>query len=136
MTKEEQVILFHFVDTMEKEGHTINLVHITFTDSEREIINKQYNIKITYENMEEILNRLLSHEYIKYTIFGGEPFSHLKLTLKGLGIVNSIRNKEEQKKQKSNLKKASDYVEDHKGLFLAFGFAVALITLILKFKGG
>jgi hypothetical protein len=135
MTKEEQAILFHFVDTMEKEGHTINLVHISFTDSEREIINKQYNTKITNETMEEILNRLLSHEYIKHTTFGSEAFSNLQLTLKGLGIVNSIRNREEQKKQKSFLKKASDYVEDHKGLFLAFGFVVTLITLILKFKG-
>ncbi|MFZ2890059.1 hypothetical protein [Sulfuricurvum sp.] len=135
MTQEEQAILFNFVDTMEKEGHTVELVRITFTDSERETINKQYNTKITNEKMEEILNRLLSHEYIKHTTFGGEQFSNLKLTLKGLGIVNSIRNKDEQKKQKSYLKKASDYVEEHKGLFLAFGFVVTLITLILNFKG-
>lgn len=135
MTKEEQVILFHFVDTMEKEGHTINIVHISFTDSEREIINQKYKIQITIEKMEEVLNRLLSHEYLKYTTMGGEPFSNLQLTLKGLGIVNSIRSKEEQKKQKSFLKRASDYVEDHKGLFLALGFVIALTTLFLNLKG-
>ena len=39
------------------------------------------------------------------------------------------------KKQKSFLKRASDYVEDHKGLFLALGFVIALTTLFLNLKG-
>lgn len=135
MNKEERIFLEHFVDNMESKGLTIKTVHISFSEEELKIINEKYKTNVTLEKMKEVLNKLLSHEYLKRAYLTGDNFSGLELTLKGLGVVNSLRSKEETKKKRKLLKKISDYVEDHKGIFLVLGFLITVITLFLKFKG-
>lgn len=135
MNKEERIFLEHFVDNMESKGLTIKTVHISFSEEELKIINEKYKTNVTLEKMKEVLNKLLSHEYLKRAYLNGDNFSGLELTLKGLGVVNSLRSKEETKKKRKLLKKISDYVEDHKGIFLVLGFLITVITLFLKFKG-
>ncbi|MCG3676149.1 hypothetical protein [Aliarcobacter butzleri] len=135
MNKEERVFLEYFVDNMESKGLTIKTVHISFSEEELKEINEKYKTKITLEKMREVLNKLLSHEYLKRAYLNGDNFSGLELTLKGLGVVNSLRSKEETKKKRKLLKKISDYVEDHKGIFLVLGFLITVITLFLKFEG-
>ncbi|PRM96017.1 hypothetical protein CJ673_03825 [Aliarcobacter cryaerophilus] len=135
MNKEERVFLEYFVNTMEQEGLTLKAVYISFTQEELQKINKIYSTNISMSQMETNLNKLLSHEHLKHAFIGEDKFSGLQLTLKGLGVVNSLKKKEESNKNKGMLKRVSDYVEDHKGIFLVLGFLITLITLFLKFKG-
>lgn len=134
MTEEEKIVLFYFVDTMEAQGVTVKGLHIIFSPETVEEMNKKYSKTITFEKTIENLNRLLSHEYVKRASLGNAHL-HLSITSKGLGVVNSLRKKEEDLKNRSILKKLSDYIEDHKGLFVLLGSIGLIITLILKFKG-
>lgn len=135
MTKEERIFLEYFVDTMEKQGLTLKAIHISFMQEELKKINEKYSMHISIDQMETNLNKLLTHEYLKHAFISGDKFSCLQLTLKGLGVVNSLKKKEQLNINKGRLKRISDYVEDHKGLFLVFGFLIALATLVLKFQG-
>lgn len=139
MTKEEQSILSYFVDKMELEGVKYNLVWINFDENILNEINTIYRIDIKTNDREKLLNKLISHEFVQYSYFGGEEFSGIQITQKGMGIVNSLRVKEEQRRNRKTLKKISDAIEDHKGLATFIGLvitaSIGIVTLILKFKG-
>lgn len=139
MTKEEQSILSYFVDKMEIEGVKYNVVWIDFDENTLNEINTIYKIYIKMNDREKLLNKLISHEFIKYSYFGGEEFSGIQITQKGMGIVNSLRAKEEQRRNRKILKKLSDAIEDHKGLATFMGLvitaSIGIVTLILKLKG-
>lgn len=139
MTKEEQSILKYFVDEMEFHGVKSTLIRISFDDETLLAIADKYQITLNSENKASILKKLISHEYIQYTYMNAEEFGGMQITPKGLGIVNSLRAKEEQRQNRKILKKLSDAIEDHKGLATFIGLvitaSIGIVTLILKFKG-
>ena len=57
----------------------------------------------------------------------------MQITLKGVGVINSIKAKEAQLKNRNFLKKLSNGIENHKGLATFVGIMIAIITLILKY---
>ena len=59
-------------------------------------------------------------------------YGQLGLTTTGLGVVRSRQRKAEALANRISLKKVSDYIEDHKGLFVALGAAIAVAGLLLK----
>lgn len=129
MTKEEQAILSYFVDMMEENGQTYTLTRINFDDVTLKNIQKKYDV-IIEKNKSKLFNKLLSHEYIQYSyIGGGEEYSGMQITLKGLGVINSIKVKQEQLKKRNLLKKISDGIENHKGLATFIGIMLTIITL-------
>lgn len=139
MTKEEQSILKYFVDEMEFHGVKATLIRISFDDETLQAIENKYHVTLNSENKASILKKLISHEYIQYTYMNAEEFGGMQITSKGLGIVNSIRAKEEQRQNRKTLKKLSDAIEDHKGLATFIGLvitaSIGIVTLILKLKG-
>lgn len=139
MTKEEQSILNYFVDKMELEGVKYNLVWIDFDENTLNEINTVYKIDIKMDDREKLLNKLISHEFVQYSYFGGEEFSGIQITQKGMAIVSSLRAKEEQRRNRKMVKKISDAIEDHKGLATFIGLlitaSIGVVTLILKIKG-
>jgi len=139
MTKEEQSILNYFVDEMESHGLKSTLIRISFDDEALRAIENKYKITLNADNKSIILKKLISHEYIKYTYMNAEEFGGMQITSKGVGVVNSLRAKEEQRRNRKMLKKISDAIEDHKGLATFIGLlitaSIGIVTLILKFKG-
>jgi len=59
----------------------------------------------------------------------------LNITPKGLGVARSKQKSDELKASRSFLKKVSDYIEDHKGLFIALASLFGLVTLTIKILG-
>lgn len=139
MTKEEQSILKYFVDEMEFHGVKFTLIRISFDDETLVAIENKYQVTLNSENKAIILKKLISHEYIQYTYMNAEEFGGMQITPKGLGVVNSLKAKEEQRRNRKTLKKISDAIEDHKGLATFIGLvitaSIGIVTLILKFKG-
>lgn len=133
MTKEEESILSYFIDSMESRGESYNTVIISFDEVVIKEIEKKYSVSFSDESKKTIFNKLISHEYIAYTFFGGEEYSGMKITLKGLGAINSIRLKREQLEKRSILKKLSDGIENHKGLATFIGTMLAILTIIFKY---
>lgn len=133
MTKEEESILSYFIDSMESRGESYNTVIISFDEVVIKEIEKKYSVSFSDESKKTIFNKLISHEYIAYMFFGGEEYSGMKITLKGLGAINSIRLKREQLEKRSILKKLSDGIENHKGLATFIGTMLAILTIIFKY---
>lgn len=133
MTKEEESILSYFIDSMESRGESYNTVIISFDEVVIKEIEKKYSVSFSDESKKTTFNKLISHEYITYAFSCGEEYSGLKITLKGLSAINSIRLKREQLEKRSILKKLSDGIENHKGLATFIGTMLAILTIIFKY---
>ncbi|EAA9537109.1 hypothetical protein CX070_21070 [Salmonella enterica subsp. enterica serovar Newport] len=128
-------ILNHVIDYMESTGSTSKLVTLSVDQELLEEINAENKTSYTLSELEKATDKCLAHEWLEHTSLGGEKYGHLRITPKGVGAARSKRKSEEQKASRSFFKKASDYVEDHKGLFVVLGFLLALATFSLKFFG-
>ena len=134
MKEFEKVILFYFVDEMEKTGATYKTIHRSFTVDELKLINEKYSIIMSLNEMEQTLNKLLANEYIKHLSLGGK-FQNVGITLKGVGIVNSLRKKEEQRQNRTIIKKFSDMIIEHQGIMAVLGATLVIIGFVLRYKG-
>ena len=130
----EKIILYYFVDEMERTGTTYKAIHCSFTPDELKLINDKYSIQMTIEEMEKTLNKLLANEYIKHITLGGQ-FQNLGISPKGVGIVNSLRRKEAQRKNRTIIKKFSDVISEHQGIMALIGASLVIIGFILRYKG-
>jgi hypothetical protein len=121
-----------YVKEMERLGQTRKYVHLDVDDSIATQIGKTIGAKVTLEQVKRIADKCLANEWLEYNFIGCGKYGQLSLTATGLGIVRSIQRKEEALVNRTFLKKAADYIEDHKGLFVAFTVAIALAGLLLK----
>jgi hypothetical protein len=128
----EEDILTVFVEEMEARGESRKLVRLDVDALMLERINRAKGCNIDLEKLNRFADRCLANEWIEHAAIGVGKYGYLSLTTTGLGIVRSRQRKEEASANRSRLKKASDYIEDHKGLFVALGAAVALAGLLLK----
>ena len=125
-------ILNNVIDYMESTGSTYKLVTLSIDQGLVDQINEENKTSYTLAELEKATDKCLAHEWLEHAALGGGKYGHLRITPKGIGAGKS----EEQKASRGILKKASDYVEDHKGLFIVLGFLLALATLSLKVFGG
>lgn len=128
-------ILNNILDCMESNGTTYKMVEITINEALVEEINSDSKISYTLEELKMAADKCLAHEWLKHSYLGSGKYEHLKITPKGVGAARSKQKSEELKSSRSFLKKASDYIEDHKGLFIVLGFFLALATFALKIFG-
>ncbi len=129
MTKEERAILSYFTYKSEDTGKRLDHTIIDFDDATLSTIQEKYNVSIDVNNRSSVLNNLLSHKYIQHSCLDVKYFN-MQITLKGIDAINSIKEKEEELKNRSFLKKLSDGIESHKGLATFTGIIIAIITLI------
>lgn len=129
-------ILNHVIDYMESTGSTYKIVTLSVDQELVDQINSENKSLYTLAELQKATDKCLAHEWLQHATLGGGKYSSLRITPKGVGAARSKRKSEEQKASRSLLKKASDYVEDHKGLFVVLGFLLALSTLSLKIFGG
>lgn len=125
-------ILSNIVDRMEAIGVTRDLVCFGVDENFINDIYEETGHKYSIYELHKAANKCLAHDWIekRATIENQRP--NLVITEKGIEIVQAKHGEEIDKKSRKFLKMVSDYIEDHKGLFLLFGFVVALATLIIK----
>ncbi|HCE5206460.1 TPA: hypothetical protein NG320_004711 [Vibrio parahaemolyticus] len=127
----EYALLNNVVDYMEANGHTYKTVTLDIDEKLVQEINEVRKEKFTLTQLEKAADKCLAHEWLKHAFIGGK-YKGLQITPKGIGVARSKKRADELKANRSLLKKASDYIEDHKGLFVVLGFLLALATLALK----
>ncbi|MFG0834291.1 hypothetical protein ACF8OI_12240 [Aeromonas bivalvium] len=128
-------ILNNILKFMESNGVTYKLVEISIDQDLVDEINNVNKRSYTLEELQKATDKCLAHEWLKHSCLGGDRYSHLQITPKGVGAARSKQKSDELKASRSFLKKASDYIDDHKGLFIVLGFLLALSTFALKILG-
>lgn len=128
-------LLLHIVDYMESTGTTYKLVQVSINQDLVDRVNRKNNSLYTLDELEKATDKCLAREWLKRTALGSGNYSHLGITPKGVGAAISKRNSDELKASRGLMKRASDYVEEHKGLFIVLGFLLALSTFALKLFG-
>jgi hypothetical protein len=120
---------------MEEKGVTRNMVHL---DVDEKVIGRMrdaLHVSVTLHEAQRLADKCLAHEWLEHTFMGSGQYGALTLTTTGHGVVRSMQAKEAAKAKRSLLKKASDYIEDHKGLFVVLGVIIALAGVITKMGG-
>ncbi|MEB3310900.1 MAG: hypothetical protein VKJ02_11760 [Snowella sp.] len=121
-----------FYQEMLERGQPINLIVLSIDARMVCSINEKFKISVTQNSLQKIADICLANSWIKYISLGGQ-YRNLQLTTTGFGVVKSKRKQVEQLSNRSIFKKASDYIEDHKGLFILFGFIIGLAGLFINF---
>lgn len=124
-------ILELYVSEMESQGANRNLVRISVDDAMVSALRDKFGLEVTLEKLQRLADKCLANEWLEHRVMAGK-YGQLGLTTTGLGVVRSRQRKEEASANRTSLRKASDYIEDHKGLFVALAAAVAVAGLLLK----
>jgi len=124
-------ILELYVCEMESEGANRNLVRISVDECMVSAFRDKFGVEVTLENLHRLADICLANEWLEHRVMAGK-YGQLGLTTTGLGVVRSRQRKAEALANRTSLKKVSDYIEDHKGLFVALGAAIAVAGLLLK----
>lgn len=127
-------ILANIIDFMEANGATAKTVMFSVDQALVDQINSKHGTAYTVPELEKAADKCIAHEWIERRSLDGK-YNHLGITTKGVGAARSKARAEELKASRSWLKKVSDFIEDHKGLFVALGFIVAFATFASKFFG-
>lgn len=135
MDTSEEDILTIFVQEMESRGESRKLVRLDIDESMAERVNALKGSKIDIEQLHKYADICLANEWLEHTVMGGK-YGSLSITTTGLGVVRSRQRKAEVLAKRSLLKKFSDYIEDHKGLFILLGAAIAIAGLLIKLFAG
>lgn len=128
-------LLNNILDFMESNGTTYKMVEVSINQDLVEEINTVNKSSHSLEELQKAADKCLAHEWLKHSYLGDDKYAHLKITPKGVGAARSKNKSDELKSSRSFLKKASDYIDDHKGLFIVLGFLLALATFSLKIFG-
>ena len=127
-------IMGNIIAYMEKNGLNYEAVTFSIDQELADEINTKHNTNYTVNDLQIAANKCLAHEWIQRLSLDREH-TNLRITPKGIGATRSKAKADEQKASRSRLKKTSDYIEDHKGLFVVLGFLLALATFASKFFG-
>lgn len=127
-------ILAYIIDSMEENGITSQVVKFEVDQKFTNEINSKYGIRYTVSELEKAVDKCIANEWLVRRSL--EKYKDIGITPKGVGAERSKMKSEENKSSRTPIKKASDFIEDHKGLFVFFGFLITLATFVSKFFGG
>ena len=125
-------ILMYLVNYMESTGSTYKTIRFDVDHEFLTAINDSCDCLFTQTEIEAAVDKCLAHEWIERKALGGNRYNNLSITPKGIGAAISKKRSEELRSSRSWLKKISDYIEDHKGLFVMLSFIIALATFTLN----
>src|SRR5258708_34345996 len=125
ITPKEIDVLTMFVDEMEAQGASRKRIRLTVDANFAERLGQKLNVPVTLELVQKLTDQCLANEWLE----GGGKYGMLMITTTGFGVVRSKQKSEELKRSRSGLKRLSDIIEDHKGLFIALGALSASLTL-------
>lgn len=127
-------ILTNIIGFMEANGVTAKVVTFEVDQKLADEINSAHGTDYSVSDLERAVDKCIANEWIAHRALG-EKYKYLGITPKGVGAARSKARSEEIKASRTRLKKVSDYIEEHKGLFVVLGFLVALATFASKFFG-
>ncbi len=127
-------ILANIFDFMEANGATAEVVTFAVDQQLADEINSKYGTSYSVGDLEKAVDKCVANEWVTHQS-SDNKYKYLCITTKGVGVARSRARAEEIQASRTWLKKASDYIEDHKGLFVVLGFLVALATFASKFFG-
>lgn len=119
---------------MESTGTTYKLVSLSIDQKFVEEINEDNKTSYTLQELEKATDKCLAYEWLTH-ISSGPKYGSLGITPKGVGAARSKRKAEEINSSRGLIKRVSDYIEDHKGLFVVLGFFITVGTFALKIFG-
>jgi hypothetical protein len=125
-------VLAVFVDEMEALGMNRQLVRLTVDAEFAERLSVKLKVPIALDFVKQLTDRCLANEWLEHTSLGAGQYAMLRITTTGFGVVRSTQRSEELKSSRSAIKKLSDVIEEHKGLFIAIGAIAALATVVAK----
>lgn len=131
----EYKILNLILENMEATGSTHNVVRVNIDQKMVEEVNLKNGTNFLLTVLQKATDKCLAHEWLEHTSIGSGNYFHLKITPKGIGVARSKTAVDEKKASRSKLKKVSDYIEEHKGIFALLGLIIALSTFAAKFLG-
>lgn len=123
-----------FYQDMLKKGHSHNLIRLSVNARFVEQVYESSGQSLTEDQLKKIADICLANGWVEHATMGG-LHNNLRLTTTGFGVVKSKRMRAEQMSNRGIMGKASDFVVDHKGLFILFGFVIALASLLIKLYG-
>ena len=131
----EDDILVVFAEEMESRGESRRIIRLDADESMVERVIARKGSKIDLEQLHKYADICLANQWLEHTVVG-EKYGSLSITTTGLGVMRSRQRKAEVLANRSPLKKFSDYMEDHKGLFILLGAAIAIAGLLIKLFTG
>lgn len=120
-------LLAEFLAQMEQQGINHKLMSINFDDKTLQELNHQFGTNTTLEELHKLVDKSLANSWLEHTVMGGK-YHDLRLTTTGFGAAKSRQRRAEMLEQRSTTKKMSDYVVDHRGLFMVLGFLLAVAS--------
>ncbi len=130
----EYDLLDFYYQRMLDEGSGRNLVRFSIDNQLVEIIYEKTDHSLSESELQKLADVCLANNWLEHTSMAGK-YGNLCLSTTGLGIATAKRRQKEIESNKSFLKKTSEYIEDHKGLFLLLGALVAIVGVVIKLYG-
>lgn len=130
---DEYKLLIHILAFCEENGNRHSNVRFDVDHELVEELYDRYGVQPSIDELKKIVDRCYAREWLEHAYLGGGRHNGLKLTSKGMGVATSKRKSEELRNNRPSLKKTSDYIEDHKGLFVLLGSLIALAGLIISY---
>jgi hypothetical protein len=128
-------ILNYLLDYMESSGTTYNLVKFDADEEFTDDINKENDANYSVADIEQAVDKCLAHEWLGHVTMHRNRYNNLGVTQKGVEEAVLKLKVDGLIYSRPWPKKASDYISDHKGLFVFVSFLMALVTFSLKFLG-
>lgn len=130
-------LLYFVVDLLEDKGVTHRLEMFSINESLLSELNQKFSTQFSLHDFEKAADKCLAHEWIEKITkeLAANKYNNLGITQKGIGVARSKRKADQLKASRNILKKASDYVEEHKGIFILLGSIIGLTMLGLKIFG-
>jgi len=123
-------ILKVFYDEMIKTGSTHKCV---MKDIDNDFLDRLYSIsknRVSIEYAKQVVDLCIANEWLKHAAIGNQ-YGCLRLTTSGLGVVKSKIRQFEEISDRTLIKKLSDYIDDHKGVFVLLSFTVSFFSLLV-----
>ncbi|NIB44871.1 hypothetical protein HBA55_35160 [Pseudomaricurvus alkylphenolicus] len=133
---DEIKLLQHIIELSEEQGKLYGNVHFSADDRLVEQLYERYSLQPTIEELKALADKAYARGWIEYAYLEGSNHNGLKLTAKGAGAARSKLAQEKKKHERSAPKRVSDYIEEHKGLFVLLGAVVAFTTLVIRLTNG
>ncbi len=121
-----------FYQEMLSKGKTYNFIRLSINSNMVDDVCDEFSVSVTEERLNKLADICLANNWIEHKFLGSGQYGNLQLTMTGFGVVKSKQKQREVLNSRNFIKKISDIIVDHKGLFVLFGFFIALVGLFLN----
>ena len=115
------------LSSMESEGLNHQQFRMSFNEQVLAALNDRNGTTSNLEELHRLVDKCFANSWLEHTVMGNR-YHELKLTSTGYGAARSRQRRAEIRRERSIVKKMSDYVIEHRGLFMVLGFLLALAS--------